>query len=119
MTITKVCFTFLILINSLNIYAQIDNEANFYSAIGNADFNKNLVSAYPVDKNFNTNDSVLLLKTIDAVFANGRGFLTISNGNYSFRTINVKSNAYIKIYLRTFKSVFYFIRVLCNKSSIV
>ncbi|WP_111708892.1 T9SS type A sorting domain-containing protein [Lutibacter citreus] len=78
---------------TLSISAQIDNEANFYTVVGNADYNLTLVS----DNNFATDDSDDLQDDIDEIETNGGGVLTIPAGNYSFGNVNLKSNVHIEI----------------------
>ena len=85
------------LINAIPMVAQIDNEANFYTVVSNANYNKNLVQDYGADNNFATDDSVSLQTAIEAISSNGGGVLTIPSGNYSFAEINLKSNVHLVI----------------------
>ena len=84
-------------LNSVLSFSQIDNEANFYTVITNANFNKNLVSDYGVDNNFTTDDSSKLEDAINDISSNGGGVLTIPEGDYSFGDVNLNSNVHIKI----------------------
>ncbi|MCL7754588.1 T9SS type A sorting domain-containing protein [Polaribacter sp. Z022] len=86
-----------ILLKSVLSFSQIDNEANFYTPIANANYHKNLVTDYNVDINFATDDSSKTQTAIDDISTNGGGVLTIPSGNYSLGDINLKSNVHIKI----------------------
>ncbi len=97
MKINTLYITLLILSNVLPLFSQIDNEANFYTSLTNANFNKNLVLDYGVDNNFDTDDSFFLQNAIDNISSNGGGVLTIPDGNYSFGGINLKSNVHLDI----------------------
>jgi hypothetical protein len=78
-------------------HSQIDNEANFYTEVVNANFNKNLVTDYGVDNDFTTDDSSKLEDAINNISSNGGGVLTIPEGDYSFGNVNLNSNVHIKI----------------------
>ncbi len=91
-------FALIFLVNNQILFSQIDNEANFYTDVSNANFNKNLVLDYSVDNDFTTDDSPKLQTAIDNISSNGGGILTISAGNYSFGNINLKSNVHLKIH---------------------
>ncbi|GAA3614965.1 T9SS type A sorting domain-containing protein [Flavivirga amylovorans] len=80
---------------TINTFAQIDNEANFYTPIANANYNRDLVADYGADNNFATDDSTVLQSAIDDINANGGGILTIPAGNYSISEINLKSNVHL------------------------
>ncbi|WP_343330728.1 T9SS type A sorting domain-containing protein [Polaribacter staleyi] len=91
-------FILFFVINFQCFYAQIDNEANFYTSVANANFNKNLVSDYNVDNDFTTDDSSKLEDAINDISSNGGGILTIPAGDYSFGDINLKSNVHIEVH---------------------
>ncbi|SDR70637.1 Por secretion system C-terminal sorting domain-containing protein [Polaribacter sp. KT25b] len=101
------CFTFLLIMNSLQLFSQIDNESNFYTSISNANYNKDLVEDFAVDNSFSTDDSSILQNAIDVIAANGGGILTIPAGNYSFGNINLKSNVHLDIHKNVFIRSFY------------
>jgi hypothetical protein len=59
-----------------SLRAQIDNEANFYSAVAHANYNKDLVTDYSVDSDFETDDSVILQTAIDNI----KGVTSVNSG---------------------------------------
>ena len=100
-------FAFLLLMNSLQLFCQIDDEANFYTSISHANYNKNLAQDFTVDNSFLTDDSTVLQNAIDLINTNGGGILTIPAGNYSFADINLKSNVHLDIHQNVVIRPFY------------
>ena len=86
-----------ILLTTLFSNPQIDEESNFYTAISNSNHDKNIVTDYSVDNDFDTDDSVAWQTAIDDISDNGGGVLTIPAGNYTIRNIDLKSNVHIEI----------------------
>ena len=85
------------LLTTLLSNAQIDAESNFYTAISNSDYDKNIVTDYPVDNDFDTDDSLAWQTAIDDISDNDGGVLTIPAGNYSIRNIDLISNVHIEM----------------------
>ena len=85
------------LLTTLLSNAQIDAESNFYTAISNSNYDKNIVTDYSVDNDFDTDDSVAWQTAIDDISDNGGGVLTIPAGNYTILNIDLKSNVHIEI----------------------
>ena len=97
MKVTLLFLLFVMLFSTCVVNAQIDNEANFYTAGTNANFNRNLVTHYGADNNFATDDSSTLRTAINDIASNGGGTLFIPAGNYSFANIYLQSNVHIEI----------------------
>lgn len=87
----KKTYIIIVLLSTAFLSAQIDNEANFYTAVANSNYNLPFSS----DNDFNTDDSVAMQTAIDLIETNGGGTLNILPGNYALGNINLKSNVHL------------------------
>ncbi len=85
----------LLFLLSTKAFAQ--QESDYYQPVVNANYNKNLITDYAVDNDFSTDDSAKLQQAIDEVNSNGGGTITLGPANYTFESIELKSNVHIVI----------------------